>query len=261
MAERDTRADVPIGSLPFGRVESLGVEHPQRLLDLAPAPRQSLDNFVVGDNAELVAQLASERTRQTGDRFLYLWGGASSGRTHLLRAAIEGGAGRAPFTGRYMDLAAPDGPLGIELLAEVGGRPLSCLALDNVDSLDAGGEQQLFNLYNTVRAERPDCLMMVAGPRPPAALALRADLITRLSWGLTYEVHMLTDVHKAAALAAHAQVRGLALGAEVIDWLLQTLPRDMRTLLAVVEALDRYSLATKRAITLPLAREWLRGVG
>jgi site-specific DNA-methyltransferase (adenine-specific) len=65
----------------------------------------------------------------------------------------------------------------------------------------------------------------------------------------------------AAALGRHAGTRGLIIGDEVFEWLLQTLPRDMRTLLAVIDALDRYSLAAKRAITLPLAREWLRSLG
>ena len=33
--------------------------------------------------------------------------------------------------------------------------------------------------------------------------------------------------------------------------------RDMRVLLATFEALDRYALARKRPLTLPLLREWL----
>jgi DnaA family protein len=236
-------------------------EHPQRVLDLVPSPQRTFDNFVVGDNAELVARLRAGAADGNADRFIYLWGAAGSGRTHLLRAAIDAGAGAAALPGRYMDLRAPDGPLGIELLADQGGRRLARVVLDNVDAIDTGGQQRLFNLYNTLRAERPDCMMVVAGSQPPSALPLRADLITRLSWGLTYEVHALTDAQKAAALGRHAGTRGLIIGDEVFEWLLQTLPRDMRTLLAVIDALDRYSLAAKRAITLPLAREWLRSLG
>jgi DnaA family protein len=35
------------------------------------------------------------------------------------------------------------------------------------------------------------------------------------------------------------------------------MPRDLTSLNAVLEALDRYSLATKRPVTLPLVREAL----
>jgi hypothetical protein len=128
-------------------------EHPQRVLDLVPSPQRTFDNFVVGDNAELVARLRAGAADGNADRFIYLWGAAGSGRTHLLRAAIDAGAGAAALPGRYMDLRAPDGPLGIELLADQGGRRLARVVLDNVDAIDTGGQQRLFNLYNTLRAE------------------------------------------------------------------------------------------------------------
>ncbi|MBY0440280.1 MAG: DnaA regulatory inactivator Hda [Burkholderiales bacterium] len=262
-------AGAPVGPLPFGttgapagdlaggtRMDALAPRHPQGVLDLVPQPMQSFDNFIVGDNAELVELLRGDAAAAPG-RFFYLWGAPGAGRSHLLRAA----AGAGVPAGRYMDLREPDAPLGIELLSDVQGRPIARLALDNVDALDAGGEQRLFNLYNTVRQEHPRCSLLVSGSRPPAALALRADLVTRLSWGLTYQVHPLTDLQKAAAMAAHARARGAGIGPDVLEWLLQTMPRDLPTLLAVVDSLDQYSLAAKRPATLPLAREWLRSLG
>jgi chromosomal replication initiation ATPase DnaA len=36
------------------------------------------------------------------------------------------------------------------------------------------------------------------------------------------------------------------------------LPRDMRTLAAVLDALDGYALQQRRALTVPLLRDWLR---
>jgi DnaA family protein len=43
-----------------------------------------------------------------------------------------------------------------------------------------------------------------------------------------------------------------------VDYLLTRAARDMQSLLAVLEALDRVSLETRRPITLPLARQLLR---
>jgi DnaA family protein len=46
---------------------------------------------------------------------------------------------------------------------------------------------------------------------------------------------------------------------ELVPYMLTRLPRDMRTLTAVLEALDGYALARQRALTVPLLREWLAG--
>ena len=53
----------------------------------------------------------------------------------------------------------------------------------------------------------------------------------------------------------------MALPDEVLDYLLERLPRDLGTQVAVLEALDRASLAEKRALTLPLARAAVEALG
>ena len=73
--------------------------------------------------------------------------------------------------------------------------------------------------------------------------------MTRLAWGLVYEVHALTDAEKARALAEHAATRGFTLQPEVSQYLLTHARRDMPALLAMLDALDRYSLEAKRPVT------------
>jgi hypothetical protein len=45
--------------------------HPQRVLDLLPAPQPSFDNFIVGDNAELVDLLRGDAV-SAQSRFVYI---------------------------------------------------------------------------------------------------------------------------------------------------------------------------------------------
>ena len=99
--------------------------------------------------------------------------------------------------------------------------------------------------------------VLAAGGAAPAGLALREDLRTRLGWGLVYQLKPLTDVQKAMHLRAEAGRRGLRLTDEVVWYLLHHLPRDLASLNAVLETLDRHSLARQRPITLPLIREAL----
>ena len=78
-------------------------------------------------------------------------------------------------------------------------------------------------------------------------LDLRDDVRTRLAWGLVYQVHALSDDEKAQALSAHAASRGFGLPADVVEYLLTHMPRDMRTLVAVVDALDTLRVIGKKA--------------
>ena len=193
----------------------------QFVLDLAPPAEPEFGNFVAGPNAEALAAVKALASGKESS--LYLWGESGSGRTHLLRAA-----GRA--------------------------NPRLVIA-DDVEGLDPAAQQRLFIAINAARQGEPPVL--AAGSQPPAQLALREDLRTRLAWGLVYQLKPLSDAEKALHLRAEAARRGLRLSDEVVGYLLTRLPRDLPSLNSVLDALDRYSLAAKRPVTLPLVREAL----
>jgi DnaA family protein len=195
----------------------------QLVLDIGPPAEPDFDNFVAGPNAEAVASLRVFAQGASREAVMYLWGEPGSGRTHLLRAAAR---------------ANP-----------------SLIVSDDVERLDEPAQQRLFAAINAARQGEPPVL--AAGRQPPAQLALREDLRTRLAWGLVYQLKPLSDAEKALHLRAQAARRGLRLPDEVLAYLLTHLPRDLASLNGVLEALDRFSLSTKRPITLPLVREAL----
>jgi DnaA family protein len=208
----------------------------QLALDLLQPAAPTLENFVVGRNAEAVAALRRLAAGGAGERIVYLWGETGCGRSHLLQALAASPAAR-PWP-----VQAPDSP-GLTLV-------------DEVEQLDPQAQIGLFNRLNAVRA-RADAACVAAGSVPPGQLPLREDLRTRLAWGLVYQLRPLADAEKAEALRVHAAARGLAVGPEVIGYLLTHLPRDMRTLAAALDALDGFALALKRPLTVPLVRQWL----
>jgi DnaA-homolog protein len=213
----------------------------QLALDLAQPLRPTLDNFVVGRNAEAVAALRVAATGG-GERFIYLWGQHGCGRTHLLRALQAAGAGLGPDEKGFPPEFDPACRLYL---------------VDDVDRLDEARQQRLFVLQNEVRAAR-GAVLVAAGGAPPAQLALREDVRTRLGWGLVYQLQLLSDEDKHDALQAHAAARGLPLAPEITAYLLTHLPRDLRTQVSALEALDAHALALRRTLTLPLVREWLQ---
>lgn len=219
----------------------------QLALDFASQPLPTLDNFIAGRNGELLENLRRLAAGQARERFLYAWGRPGSGRSHLLKGAVT--------ALQRAGAAAVCIGCGPDMRFAEGLDRMDCVALDDVDRLDDEGQVAAFDLYNALR-ERSGALIAAAGA-PPVQLTLREDLVTRLAWGLVYQVHGLSDDDKARALADHAASRGWPLPREVCDYLLTRARRDMPSLLSTLDALDRYSLETRRPVTVPLVRELL----
>jgi DnaA family protein len=193
-------------------------------LEISPKPEPAFDNFLPGANAEALSRVRALADGSLREAIVYLWGAPGSGRSHLLRAAA---------------LANP-----------------SLVIADDVEQLDAEAQQALFNAINAARDGQPPVL--AAGSAPPAQLALREDLRTRLAWGLVYQMKPLSDSEKGEHLKAEAARRGLQLSDEVVGYLLTRLPRDLYSLNALLDRLDRHSLARQRPLTVPLVREVLQ---
>ncbi|OYD53887.1 DnaA regulatory inactivator Hda [Thauera propionica] len=223
----------------------------QLVLDIRPDAPPTLENFVAGANAELVAMLSLQASLTTAGqlpaRHLYVWGAPGSGRSHLLRATVA----MAREHGRPTHLlAAEDIDDGLPETAD------ALVAIDDVDQLSADAQIGLFNAFNRSRGNGQSLLL--TGPAAPLGLRLREDLRTRIGQCLIYEVQPLDDDSRATILATLAERRGLRLADEVVDFLLRHGRRELSSLLAVLDALDAASLERKRPITLPLLREMIQ---
>ena len=194
----------------------------QLLLDIKPAAAPSLQNFVVGRNAEAIASLEALFSNLSQSKFIYLWGENGSGKSHLLSACKA-----------------------------MGGR-----VVDDVHLFKNDAQIDLFNTYNQLKEAGNN--LITAGLHAPTQMGLRNDLATRLAWGLVYQLHSLNDDEKATALKQHAKERGMKLPDEVTDYCLRYLRRDLPTLMATLDALDEWSLTTQKPITLPMLRKLLQ---
>jgi DnaA family protein len=222
----------------------------QLLLDLSAQQPPTFDTFVTGQNAELLQRLhdivAAHAQPTLNDRFIYLWGESGAGKSHLLHSLAHAhGASR-------LITAADDEPAFDYLPA------VQCYLLDDCEQLSATAQIAAFNLFNQIR--ELGGYLISTGSLPPAQLQqqVREDLRTRLGWGLIYQLHGLTDDEKIAALTQSAQARGMTVSPGILNYLLTHYRRDMPSLSRMLDALDRYSLETKRPITLPLLRDLLQ---
>lgn len=210
----------------------------QLLLDVRPPAEPDLARFVVGRNDELMAQLQAMLDGTAAERMVYVWGAPGSGKSYLLSAWARACRAR----GLDVDVTGLDAAQAV--------------IADQVDQWDDAQQRAGFAAYNRVRDAGG--LWLAAGNVAPAELPLMPELQTRLGWGLVFHLQGLDDAEKRAALVQHAETLGFRLEPQIADYLLNHTARDMQSLLRVLEALDRFSLETRRPITLPLLRQLLR---
>ncbi|OWP24204.1 DnaA regulatory inactivator Hda [Eikenella corrodens] len=214
----------------------------QLILDFPAAP-PSFDTFLGQGNRELLQVL-----REQHEPFVYVWGPAGAGKSHLLQAwAAQAEA--AGLSARYLNAAN-------EPLHEMPPAGYH-LALDQIDSLDADGQAELFNFCNHIRQSRQGALLIGASV-PPPRLAVREDLRTRMGYCLVYEIKPLSDEEKIAALVEAARRRQIRISPDIFRYLLHHWRRDIGSLMAMLDALDRHALASHRPITLPLLKQLLQ---
>jgi DnaA family protein len=198
----------------------------QLLLDFTRAPEPTFENFVPGGNDELLHALGAALRGAPVERVVYMWGESGAGKTHLARAFERDLAGRR----------------GVRVI-------------DGVETLDEAAQAELFNAF----VDRAFAFLLVTASAAPRDVPVRRDLATRLATGLTYRVQPLTDEQKRAALATHARTRGFELSEEVASYLLTHARRDMGSLMSALDAIDQYSLETRRPVTVPLLKAAMHG--
>jgi len=215
------------------------------LLDLKPEQPPTLDNFVVGANGELLQRLRDLCEKHSFEA-LYIWGATGGGKSHLLAAVAAAASANRPVV--LLNAA--------EAGSELTLAPGSLLVIDDIEALNPEAQVALFRAFNAARFT--GLAMLLAGSRPPLQLSLREDLRTRVGQTLIYEIQALSDEEKAAALRRHAIERGMLMDPAVVHYLLRHGRRDLPSLMAMLNGLDRASLEQKRPPTLPLLRELMQ---
>lgn len=206
-------------------------------------------SFVGGRSAEAVSMLAAGS--RGGPRVLWLWGRAGTGKTHLLQAACAA-TGEQGGSATYLDLEGNAEPAWLD-----GCEGLDLVCLDGIDLAvgDADWSGAIFRLHTLMQdlAGR----LCVASTQPPASLRFHLpDLRSRLLAASVHQLHELDEAGQVQALKLRAGQRGLELSEEAASYLVHRVPRDMRSLCAVLDRLDEASLAAQRRLTVP----FLKGV-
>jgi len=225
---------------------------PQLPLALRYPPDQRFDSYV-GAPPGTLEPLRALAAQADAD-WVYLAGPPRSGKTHL-SLALCAAAEQAGLRGTYLPMAAAAGRVSDALDALHGN---DVIALDGLEAIagQRDDEVALFDFHNRARAA--GTRVLYTATELPADLALTLpDLRSRLAQCVRIVLPQLDDAGRREVLRDRAQRRGLALDDAALDWLLTRTDRDLGSLVALLDRLDRASLAAQRRITVPFLRSVL----
>lgn len=221
---------------------------PQLPLALRSPPDQRLASFIGDTAARDAVAAAADGSRSS---WLYLAGPAGSGKTHLLLAACAEAAERGR-PASYLPLSTLAGRLTQALPARESA---ALVCLDGLEALagQPGDQEALFHFHN--RSQATGAVLVYAARDNPAALGLElADLVTRLGQCPRFSLAPPDEAVRRLVLQQRAARRGLELDEAVLDFLMRRVGRDLAGLTALLDRLDKASLAAQRRITIPFLR-------
>ena len=231
----------------------MSIASTQLTLRLSPQEIYRLDNFHFSN--EELARAVNAFCEMQSFNFLYLWGEQGAGKTHLLIACAE----QVQQTGYRViylslrELLQTAQPAVLQSLEQA-----DLLCLDDLEAI-AGmpeWEESLFHCFNRLH-DKGGKLLIATTHNPANSQFKLPDLCSRLATGLVYQLTTLSDQDKQQTLILQAQSRGMIMPDEVAQYLLRHHGRDMPSLMAVLQKLDKASLEAKRRLTVPFVRQVL----
>lgn len=180
-----------------------------------------------------------------------LWGGKSSGKTHLLNATLN----RCSSPAIYLPLKEMKN-FGQRLFDNLDR--VEIIALDDIDVIsgDKEFETSLFYLLNKVILSKRK--IIVTSQKHPSRQGFElSDLVSRLCSGLLYKVYYLANEEMRGAIKFLFSSRGMNISSGQLDYIFKYYPRDMENLIILLDKLDEVSLSKGKPISIPMIKKIL----
>src|SRR5262245_13285527 len=233
-------------------------------------PKNTFDTFVVGNNNNFAYAAALAVAQAPGKSYnpLFLYGGVGLGKTHLLHAighhvtANKKGARVAyvsseKFTNEYID-----GIQNNQLVKfRKKYRQTDVLLIDDIQFL-AGKEriqEEFFHTFNALHEGHKQIVLTC--DRPASEIQnLEHRLVSRFEWGLVTDLQPPDVEMRLAILNKKAQIMGVALPVEVMDFLANRIRTNIRRLEGALIRVASYASLTGKKLTIEIVEGLLREI-
>ena len=210
-------------------------------LSLQLKPRLSLGSFIPGKNEmalvavqELLQETAFTATQSA--RFIYVWGRAGVGKTHLAHGIAQ--VADTKHTSVYVldcqelvqtifaqSDVIPQSDLDILNAMLFGLEQYELVVLENIHVLwgNPQWEEALFDLINRILEQNRRLFLTSSEPAQSELIQL-PDLRSRLCWGQVYQLFPLSDEDTFKVLSDMVHARGIKYSDNALSYLLKHVP-------------------------------------
>jgi chromosomal replication initiator protein len=266
----DQKFSTPAHSTPRSKKKTKKAEPFSKDNKLVLTPKYTFDSFVVGDGNRFAhaACLAVAQSPSKSYNPLFVYGGVGLGKTHLIQAI-----GRyitqqnvkikvlyissEKFTNEMIDSIRDDRTVAFRDKY----RSVDVLLIDDIQFL-AGKErtqEEFFHTFNTLYDSNKQ--IVITSDRPPKDIpTLENRLISRFEWGLTTDIQPPDFETRIAILRKKAQAENLSVPTEVIDFIAEKIPSNIRQLEGALTKLVAFSTFTKKELSVSLAQDILKDI-
>lgn len=226
--------------------------------------RHDLDSFVVGPSNQLAMAAARNVVQSPGKSFrlLVLHGGCGLGKTHLLHAVCNGVRTRHPllewryvsgeqFTNEYI-AAVKAG--SIESF-RARFRHVDVLVVDDIHFLanKKATQEEFLHTYNAI--DTAGKVVVLSSDKHPRSISMLSEpLVNRLVSGMVVNIDPPDFLTRREILRRRAAAAGQLLSDAVIDFLAQSIDKNVRELEGAFLKLTAFASLQKEPITLEFAR-------
>lgn len=229
--------------------------------------RYTFNRFIVGHEnrlAHAAAQAVAENPGSVYNPF-FIYGGTGLGKTHLLHAI-----GHIASASHYRVLYVTAERFTNEFVAAIQNastdefraryRHVHVLLIDDIQFL-AGKErtqEEFFYTFNDLHSASNQ--VVISSDRTPRLISLEDRLRSRFEWGLIADIQPPAFETRLAILQVKAADQGVQLSADVLQFLAQRTPSNIRELEGSLNRTVAFARLLRAEITVDLAKEALATV-
>jgi chromosomal replication initiator protein len=252
------------------------IQRAEKLGRMAPRPVNGLnpdyqfDSFVIGKSNRLAhaASLAVAESPGVAYNPLFFWGGVGLGKTHLMHAIgnyvlrnIEGAKVSYVSSEKFINefILSIQNNKTHEFKQKF--RNVDVLLIDDIHFLanKESTQEEFFHTFNSLHDAKKQ--IVISSDKPPKDIHhIEERLVSRFEWGLVTDIQPPDLETRIAILKKKAAIKNYDVPDDVVDFLAQNIPSNIRELEGSLNSVMFFSDLNNEPVTVENAAKWLKDV-
>lgn len=239
----------------------------QLILEYQFEPEYTFNNFVVTPSTEMAHNAALLVARGNDRKYnpFCIYGDKGVGKTHLLRAIGNEVRSKSKeieiiyLDSKFILLNQEQAKNEFDMVNLMGRFcNVDFLIIDDIEKLlmESCLDEKIFHLYNHLIKRGKQ--LVFASSLPPNRLDFSDEIKSRLQSGLSVKIEKMNDEDKERVIKKLSKDFEVFLPQDVIKYILNSAPRDFKSIYNMVKQINQLSLESKKKITLALAKKTLK---